>query len=178
MSRWNNYLKIPAFMSVSREAVNKILLSYPRCKVLDVGSGYGRISLFLQNNNFNVTAIDNDPKMVEMCNSSGIDCHKMDVRNMVFKDNSFDGVITDGLLEHFVNPVPIIREEYRVAKKWVLNFVPTDTVINAVLEKVQRVPREYRKSKEEWEGFHQGIFPCVEIIELSRLLAIKSEKVA
>ena len=163
-------------MSVSRDAVNKILLSYPACKVLDCGSGYGRISSFLKESGFDVVGIDNDQGMVDICQNKGIECHKMDAQNLKFENNYFDGCISDGLLEHFIDSSPIIREECRVAKKWVLNFIPKNIFINTILEKFQRVPKEYRRSNNEWYDLHSAIFPYIQIVELSRLFAVRCLK--
>lgn len=173
---WNSYLKIPHFFSLSRKDVDNVLLSYPPCSVLDIGAGYGRISKLLQRNGFVVTSIDNNEKMVTFLRREGLEAQIMDARKLRFPSNCFELVITDGLLEHFENPFQIIKEEARVARKWVLNFVPKKMVLNSVLERIQRVPREYRRSEEEWYSIHNQIFPKVIIIKLTRLLAIRCEK--
>jgi ubiquinone/menaquinone biosynthesis C-methylase UbiE len=172
---WGLYLRIPSIFSISRAEVNKILLSYPPCYVLDVGAGYGRISLFLKVHGFQVIAIDNNVRMVKICRNKGIEAKVMDAFRLEFPSNSFDLVVSDGLLEHFENPLPLIKEQARVSRKWILNFIPKDTFLNTLLEKLQMVPKEFRRSKEEWILLHRKCCKKVNITELTRLLAIKGE---
>jgi ubiquinone/menaquinone biosynthesis C-methylase UbiE len=79
----------------------------------------------------------------------------MDAKNLKFKDNTFDLVFSDGLLEHFKSEqdvVKIIKEQLRVSKRYVLNFIPADNLVNVVFEKMQRVPKEYRDHN--WPRLH------------------------
>ena len=173
---WNKYLKIPNLFSPSRKEVDTVLLSYGPCSVLDVGAGYGRLSKLLQQNGFTVTSIDNNEKMVTHLRKERLKAQLMDARKLKFPSNSFELVVTDGLLEHFEDPFPIIKEEARVTRRWVLNLVPRKMLLNAVLEKVQRVPMEHRRSEEEWHSLHKRLFSRVTITKLTRLLAIQCEK--
>lgn len=173
---WNNYLKMPRFFSLSRKEVDVVLLSYKPCAVLDVGAGYGRISKLLQLNGFTVTSVDNNEKMIALLKKEGLKALFMDARNLRFPSDSFDLVVTDGLLEHFEDPFQIIREETRVTRRWVLNFVPSKMLLNTVLERIQRVPTEYRRSEEEWSSIHKRLFSKVTVSKLTRLLAIRCEK--
>lgn len=173
---WSKYWKANRLLSISQRDVKKILLTYPSCSVLDIGSGYGRLSHFLKMNNFDVLAIDSSRKMVKICKNKRIDSCLIEAGNLGLSDNTFDLVITDGLLEHFEDPLPLIKEEARVSSKWVLNFIPRDIMLNKILEKVQKVPQEYRKSESAWRLLHKTIFPKVYIMKLTRLFAIKCIK--
>lgn len=114
--------------------------------------------------------------MIVSLRKSGFNAQQMDARKLGFASNSFDLVITDGLLEHFDDPIGIIREEARVTRKSALNLVPRKIVINELFEKIQRVPKEHRRSEAEWQSIHTRFFPKVSVRKLSRLLAIKCEK--
>ena len=50
----------------------KKAIKYARGKVLDVGAGAGRISLYLQERGFDVTAIDNSPLALRVCRKRGV----------------------------------------------------------------------------------------------------------
>lgn len=50
--------------------------------------------------------------------------NKEDVQNLSFKDNSFDIVICQEVLEHVPNPIKAISELKRVAKKQLIISVP------------------------------------------------------
>lgn len=160
---WEKYLNIPNWISVSRGDVNKTILSLrlPRgSSALDIGCGFGRISLFLNKQGFDVTAIDNYMRMVRLMKAKGIKAMLMDADNLKFKDKKFDLVFSDGLLEHFEreeNIIKIIKEQTRVSKKYVLNFIPQDSFLNIIMERIQRVPKEYRNR--DWVKLHESAIP-------------------
>jgi len=176
MRAWKGYIPIPAIASISRSDVNRVLSRYPRCHVLDLGSGRGRISEFLRDNGFEVLSVDLDEGMTTICRDSGLQTMLMDAVYLAFRDCSFQLVVSDGLLEHFRNPLQIINEEARVSSRWVLNLVPKDSRLNAVLERVQLVPKEYRYGHMVWRRMHLQAFSNVSITELKRLYAIRCEK--
>ncbi len=172
---WDNYIKLPQFLLISKREVQKILDSYPKSIALDLGAGHGTIAKYLQGKGFKVVAVDNNEKMIAECLEQGIDCRLMNAEKTGFGDKTFDLVITDGLLEHYKDCSPILQEEQRISRKNILNFVPKDSLVNVFLEKIQRVPKEYRRPEEEWLSLHKKYFKTVQIIELKRLLAIKCE---
>ncbi len=176
---WEKYLKLPEFLRVSGNDVEKTLLGIglkKGGKVLDIGCGYGRISSFLKDQGFDVTAIDKDDKMVESTKTLGIRSFSMDATNIKFKKDSFDLVVTDGLLEHFKNPDPILKEEKKVTKKYVVNFIPQDTKINRILEVIQRTPGVYWRTREYWIKKHKKYFKKVFTKKLLRLDVYVCEK--
>ena len=50
----------------------KEAIKFVKGKVLDVGAGAGRVSLYLQKKGFDVTAIDNSPLAIKVCKKRGI----------------------------------------------------------------------------------------------------------
>ena len=176
---WSTYLKLPAFLRISGKEVENILLSLglkKGAKVLDIGCGYGRISTFLKNQGYNVVAIDIEEKMVEEVRRKGIKTYKMSAENLKFRKNSFDLVLTDGLLEHFKNPEKILKEEARVTKKFVVNFIPKTAWWNKILEIVQGTPKVYWRSKEWWIKRHGKFIKNVQCKELKRIWAFICEE--
>ncbi len=90
---------IPSYFAPFRDwpTIQKQAIRYVKGRVLDVGAGAGRVSLYLQEK-FNVVAIDNSALAVKVCKKRGVkqarvlaieDIHK-------FKPNSFDTVIMFG----------------------------------------------------------------------------------
>jgi ubiquinone/menaquinone biosynthesis C-methylase UbiE len=61
-------------------------------KVLDLGSGPGRDSLFFRKNGLKPVCIDIAPGMVKLCREKGLEAYEMDLENLEFEDSSFDGV--------------------------------------------------------------------------------------
>jgi ubiquinone/menaquinone biosynthesis C-methylase UbiE len=176
---WEKYLILPKFLRISGRDVEKTLTDMNLRKdvrVLDLGCAYGRISSFLKNNGYDVIAIDNNKKMVKFIKNLGIKTFLMDGNMIGFKKNSFDLIVTDGLLEHFKEPNKILNEESRVTKKYSVNFIPKNTKINKFLEVLQRTPKVYWKNEKEWLQLHKKYFKKVFSKELLRLEAYICEK--
>ena len=78
IARWNKAFNLTAIRDVE-DMVSKHLLDSLAVqpyvegdRILDVGSGAGRISLYLQNQGHEVLATDNSPKALEICRLRGI----------------------------------------------------------------------------------------------------------
>ena len=72
-------------------------MEYVKGRVLDVGCGAGRHSLYLQEKGFDVLGIDSSPLAVKVCELRGLKKVKVtSVQNINFKPNSFDTIIMMG----------------------------------------------------------------------------------
>jgi SAM-dependent methyltransferase len=60
--------------------------------LLEIGTGPGRESLFLQKHGFRVTGIDISPVMVSLCRQKGVRAFVMDIVDLEFEYGSFDAV--------------------------------------------------------------------------------------
>jgi SAM-dependent methyltransferase len=100
--------------------IEKRALKFARGRVLDVGCGPGRHSLYLQRRGLGVTAIDISPSIVELAQARGVrDARVMDVsRHLPFRNTSYDTVILFGNNLGIVGTIPrfrrMLRELYRV----------------------------------------------------------------
>jgi 2-polyprenyl-3-methyl-5-hydroxy-6-metoxy-1,4-benzoquinol methylase len=66
-------------------------------KVLDIGCGAGRHSLYLQNKGFDVLGIDSSPRAIKVCKLRGLKKTRvMPIEELNFRPNSFDTVIMMG----------------------------------------------------------------------------------
>jgi SAM-dependent methyltransferase len=75
----------------------KRVLSYVKGKVLDVGCGTGRHSLWLQERGFDVTSFDSSPLVMEVCRRRGVRESILGaVQNLPFKKSVFDTIILLG----------------------------------------------------------------------------------
>jgi SAM-dependent methyltransferase len=114
----------------------KEILKYVQGKVLDVGCGAGRHSLWLQQQGHEVVAIDVSPLIVEVARLRGVkDCRVMSVLEMPFEDNSFDTILfmgnnlgvagnPDGTLKLFITLSQIARKGGRIIGT---TYDPADT---------------------------------------------------
>jgi SAM-dependent methyltransferase len=70
-------------------------------RILDGGCGVGTHSLYFKDKGYNTVSVDLNPRMVEICRGRGLDALVMDLENLHFADNSFDGVWCHTSLIHF-----------------------------------------------------------------------------
>jgi len=72
----------------------EIISKYVRGKVLDVGAGAGRHSIFLQDRGYDVHAIDISPSAIQLMKIRGIkNTYLMDLRKLDFPENYFNSVL-------------------------------------------------------------------------------------
>ncbi len=128
--------------------------------VLDIGGGNG-VSSFYYESLFKVKiiAIDRYESMLKFnpVNSKALS----DARYLPFKDNSFDLVNIWEVLHHIDNPATVIREAYRVSKKYLVLFEPNRnnplqflfSIYDKEHRKVLRYNKKYIKKIVEDSGF-------------------------
>jgi ubiquinone/menaquinone biosynthesis C-methylase UbiE len=91
-------------------------------KILEVGCGSARLSCFLASYGYDITGLDDSENALRVAkNNFALTNNKGkfiigDVKNLPFRNNSYDVVMSTGLLEHFKDPQPVINEMVRVLK--------------------------------------------------------------
>lgn len=123
---WQSYWKTPDHQPpVVHEALLKELTAVVDVrgkKILEVGAGMGGDSVYLAGLGGQVTAVDFTNESLEAVrrlardNNVVIELIKGEARSLPFADESFDVVFHQGLLEHFKNPLEILKEHTRVLK--------------------------------------------------------------
>lgn len=108
------------FLSIEKRALK---FARGTLRVLDVGCGAGRMSLYLQKRGLKVTAIDISPRIVELARARGVkDARVVDVsRRLPFRNGEFDTVILFGNNLGIVGSIPkfrrMLRELHRVTSQ-------------------------------------------------------------
>jgi len=74
------------------EDANLFLDSLNGNKILDLGSGPGRDSLFFKESGFKPVCLDISKEMIKLCREKSLMGVIGDLENLCFKNNSFDGV--------------------------------------------------------------------------------------
>ncbi len=75
----------------------KKAIEYVKGRVLDIGCGAGRHSLYLQKKGLDVTAVDKSPLVVEVCKLRGVKkAMVLPLRDIGFKPNTFDTILMLG----------------------------------------------------------------------------------
>lgn len=97
------------------------LCRYLTGRVLDVGCGMGDMLAFRPA----TIGVDINARTVAWCQSMGLDARLMQPDVLPFPSNSFDGIVLDNVLEHLVDPAPLLGEIRRV-------LVPSGRVVIGV----------------------------------------------
>lgn len=101
----------------------KKAMRFVRGRVLDIGCGAGRHSLYLQKKGFKVTGVDNSPLTIKICKLRGL--KKALVRSIdeveKFKVNSFETIImmgnNFGLMGSFKKAKILLKKFYKITSK-------------------------------------------------------------
>jgi ubiquinone/menaquinone biosynthesis C-methylase UbiE len=162
--KWNKFWK-HAYLGVTPTRKNlfkrfeEIKLS-ESAKILDVGCGSGTLANFWKEQGYDVTGLDMSDRSLEITSRKGVHYVKGDVtKSLPFEDNTFELVYSDGLLEHFIYPKPVLEEIFRVSKKYVLTMVPRICLYVWLINIIFRPPKEYKKKEDEWVELHRELNP-------------------
>jgi len=97
-------------------------MKFVKGRVLDIGCGAGRHSLFLGGKGFDVLGIDNSPLAVQICRLRGLrKAEVMTIDEVHFKPNSFDTILmmgnNFGLFANFKKAQRLLTRFYRMTSK-------------------------------------------------------------
>lgn len=103
------------------------LLCWTRAKqyhlFLEPGAGSGRFSVYLAKKGLEVVALDVSPYSVILMQSikrkktALLHIVRADIQHTPFRNNVFDAVFNEGVVEHFSEPYPILNEMARVTRR-------------------------------------------------------------
>jgi len=100
--------------------IQKQAIKFAKGKVLDIGAGAGRVSLYLQKQGFDVTAIDNSPLAIKVCKKRGVKHVRiLPIEKIsVFKPSTFDTIImfgnNFGLFGSFKKAKTLLKKLHRI----------------------------------------------------------------
>ncbi len=122
-SYWAGHESLDQVYSTDERLAREILAEVPirGRRVLEIGAGSGRDSLVLVRAGAAGFVLDYSPASLEhirrQARQQGLRIHliRADALRMPLRDGSFDVVFHQGLLEHFRDPMPLLRESARVA---------------------------------------------------------------
>ena len=123
-SYWRGHRDLERTYSTGGRLKREILRDGPvdGRRVLEVGAGSGRDSLGLARAGAMAVVLDYAEASLELvqeqARAQGLRVHlvRADALRMPFRDAAFDVVFHQGLLEHFRDPRPLLRENVRVAR--------------------------------------------------------------
>jgi SAM-dependent methyltransferase len=95
-----NQRPLPAWKIDERQRVLSAFQEASVRRLLEIGAGPGRDSLYFQEQGLQVTCTDLSPEMVALCRAKGLTAHEMDFLNLDFPPQSFDAVYAMNCLLH------------------------------------------------------------------------------
>lgn len=127
-------------------------------KTLEVGAGSGRLSCLLALRGYETTCLDyiSEALQVARSNYKAVGAKGFfvsgDGRNLPFKEETFDVVMSTGLLEHFKNPQIIISEMTRVLTKGGLFYSDIVPKKFSLLRSLDFLLPFYHRERRVYEG--------------------------
>ncbi len=124
-SYWKSHADLDRTYSTGGRLVREVLRDgdVRGRRVMEVGAGSGRDLLALVREGARGVVLDYSPASLELVRrqaaAQGLPVHlvRADALRMPFRDGTFDVVFHQGLLEHFRDPMPLLRENARVAAR-------------------------------------------------------------
>lgn len=124
-SYWRGHPRIDETYSTGDRLVREILAdgAVAGALVLEVGAGSGRDTLGLVRAGARGVVLDYSPASLalvrDQARAQGLTVHlvRADALAMPFRDGAFAVVFHQGLLEHFRDPMPLLRENARVTRR-------------------------------------------------------------
>lgn len=125
---WNNFWKNSPDVEQIYDNEGRVskhfteIVSPDGLKILEVGAGSGRDGILFSRSGASVISLDYSMIALELVKSQLTDNDRVDLCcgdafSLPFRDETFDLVFHQGLLEHFHNPDDMIKEHKRVLKK-------------------------------------------------------------
>ncbi|QQG38992.1 MAG: class I SAM-dependent methyltransferase [Candidatus Woesearchaeota archaeon] len=117
-----NYQKV-------EKLVNIFLKHLTGKKILDLGAGTGNYGKAMKEKGYDVICIDNSEEMVKKCRQKGLIAKVMDIEELDFPENTFDGVCASASLIHIpkANLEKVLKSIKRVLKPGGLFYVGVQT---------------------------------------------------
>jgi SAM-dependent methyltransferase len=124
-SYWKGHADLDRTYSTGGRLAREVLADGPveGRRVLEVGAGSGRDTVALAHAGAIAYVLDYSPMSLELvrrqARATGATIHlvRADALAMPFRDDSLDVVFHQGLLEHFRDPMPLMRENVRITSR-------------------------------------------------------------
>jgi SAM-dependent methyltransferase len=96
------------------QVVRRLNKSSPDVRLLDVGSSSGTLVAAAQNLGFIAQGVEPAPKAAAAAQAAGLNVRQGLLQEMGYPADSFDAITLFEVLEHVREPLPLLRECYRV----------------------------------------------------------------
>ncbi len=121
---WKEHTQVEETYSNDERILSQVAhLSLGGARVLEVGAGSGRDSIEMGHRGARIFLLDYVMSSFEVIRAQAeaarvpVSCVCADGERMPFREEAFDLVFHQGLLEHFRDPMPLLRENFRVTRR-------------------------------------------------------------
>ena len=146
-------------------------------RVLELGCGLGDLLEYLSSKGCVVEGVEISDYAIKCLRKKGFRVYKADAQALPFKNNTYDYVISQHLLEHLDDPIKAIKESVRVARKAAIHILPghpsTDRTHRVNYFTKDMVEDIVRKLTEEGYIAHAYPEPSANSPELDWVLVVK-----
>ena len=127
-------------------------------EVLDVGCGTGKLMEYLERKGYTVTGMEKSPSAIDYIEENvdeEFEVYLGDARDIIMKNNTYDTVVCQHVLEHMEADVHALSEMCRVAREKVIAIVPLGSVVDSVdtTEKRRYDIHEIERLEEEFSEY-------------------------
>lgn len=117
---WQRILALPVYLSPYwREQLAFGVMDLPFKKggrLLDIGCGIGGFLEQMSDLGWETEGLDTDPKVVQICRSSGLAVREGTLESQDYPDDYFDAVTMKHVIEHIHDPISLLKECKRILK--------------------------------------------------------------
>ena len=137
-------------------------------RILDLGCATGNYCVHLKTLGYDIAGADIQPEYIRIAKSRGVEAYLIE-QHVPLPDKSFDTVLLFEVLEHLADPVAVLQEARRLARRTVLVTTPHSGDINELRR--QGVLYEHFADMDHRNFFTQGslgdlmksVFPDVRV---------------
>lgn len=164
-------------------------------KILESGCGSGRVVKYFQDKGYNIEGVELHKETVEKVNAlyPELKVWREDATKVSRPDDSYDMVLSYGVIEHFIEgPTAILKEMLRLMKPGGIAIITVPSVNHVRAKKYKKGPGdlyykwpsaekffEYRLLPEEFESTITGAgYKIVESLPISHMDGMYHEKLA
>ena len=125
----------------------EVMMEVRGTEVLDIGCGTGTLMEYLKEKGYKTTGIEKHQAGIDIAKEKELDVHEGDIRDINMKDDSFDTVVSQHVLEHIEADAHALSEMCRVATEKVISIVPEGNLVEEQPDDTE--VRRYRKNNIE-----------------------------
>jgi SAM-dependent methyltransferase len=160
------YLDYPAH--IVAPPLIRFVRKYATGRILDLGCATGNYCTHLKGLGYDIAGADVQPEYVRIAKSRGVEAYLIE-NGVPLPDGSFDTVLLFEVLEHLTDPVAVLKEARRLARRRVLMTTPNSGGIDALraqgllFEHFADMDHRNFFTEGSLDSLLRGVFPTVRV---------------